>query len=129
LPVDLPLDDLRQFADHELERRRRSLRCPKPPVPEAQRRVLGDLDLAGHVLGIVFLTLRIGQRQEWPFEPEGGHALELLTRADAGAEHLETAALVQEESTDANGDGLTALAAGGVDVGRDRRAGTRSTGN
>src|SRR5262249_49743987 len=53
---DLLLDDFRQIADDEAQRRRRPLAGPQAPGPGAGRGVRGNLDRAGHVPGVVLLA-------------------------------------------------------------------------
>jgi len=92
-------------------------------APHAERRVGRDADLAGEVLRIVLRLLRLGQRQERAVEPDRLRRPDLLRCLDAWAEHLERAAPVQEQPADADVHDFAALAAGGEDVGRDRRVG------
>src|SRR5438128_561336 len=79
------LDDLRQFAHHELHGRRGSLRIPKPPVANAERGLGGNLHVASQVLGIILGLLRVGERKERTLEPHSLGLLKLLAGSHSWA--------------------------------------------
>src|SRR5262249_47563545 len=117
------LDDLGQIADNEAQLRRRALGRPQAPGSWSQRGVGGEAAAGGQVARIVLGLLRIGHRKDRALEPERRHTFQRGVGLDAEAEHLETTALVEEESADANVDRLAELAARGEDERGRRRLG------
>src|SRR5208283_4809455 len=98
--LDFLLDDFRQVANHELQRWRGALAGPESPGTQAEVRIGGNPNAAGHVPGIVLGLLRVGQRQQRALEPESGDAPQLVAGLDATAEHLEAALVVEEQAAD-----------------------------
>ncbi len=122
--VDLLFHDLGKVADDEREPGRRPLRGPEPGAARAERCLGGDADFTGHIARIVLGLLRIGQRQQRPFKPQGRRTADRIGRRDAGAEQLEATGFVKEQAADPHRHGGAALSAGGKEIRRDRRIGS-----
>ena len=121
--IDFLLHHLGQVAHHKTQRARGALRGPAPPVAIAQRRVSGEGDFVGVILGIILAALGERLKNERAFEPRGVHAGHGGFELHPRPEHLEPSLTVKIITTHPHGHHGAALAAGGVNIFDIRRLG------
>ncbi len=118
IAVDLLFDDLGQLADDKRRTGSRPLRGPQSAAARTKWGVGSDADFAGHVLRIILGLLRIRQRQHRSLEPDRACTADLFRRRHAGAEQLEIAGFVEEQTANAHRHRCAALPTSGEKVRR-----------
>ena len=124
LAVDFIFDHFGKIADDKGPRRNSALSRPQPPAARADGRVGGDLHAASHVARIIFGLLRIGQRNDRPFEPDGIGRRNPRRGDQARSRHFERTRFMQIQSADAKLHVGPPLSTRGKNIHRHRRVRT-----
>ncbi len=109
--VNFLFDDLWQVSNHKRHRSRHALRCADSPATQPWSSIGRDLHRAKMIDRVVFLLLRIRQRDHRSFKPDGSiGSLQVINSRDAITFHVKRAVIVKIVSADSKLDGRATLA-------------------